>query len=232
VLQAQVCTVLMKRIVLVNPNTSEALTALMVEIARECAPDGLQIDGLTAPFGSPLITCDAELDEAAQAVRSLAPLLAQRAEGVIVSAFGDPGADDLSGLLDQPVVGIAAAAMWAGARGGRRFAVVTHTGSLVRRMALRAQEIGLGAHCVGVLATEGDPAALMATPAALESALHALAERAVGELGAEAIIVGGGPLGRVARALRGRLGVPVIEPIPEAVRCLVAALGPGTAVTR
>ena len=224
-LPAQAHTVLMKRIVLVNPNTSEALTALMVEIARECALDGLKIDGLTAPFGPPLITCDVELDEAARAVRSLAPLLAQSADAVIISAFGDPGSDELAALLDRPVVGIAEAGMRVAAANGRRFAVVTHTGRLVRRMALRAEEIGLGAHCVCVLATEGDPAAMMATPAELESALQALAERAVVEHGAEAIVIGGGPLGRVAKALSGKVGVPVIEAIPEAVRWLAAALG-------
>ena len=58
----------MKRIVLVNPNTSVALTTLMVEIARERAPENVQIEGLTAAFGAPLITCDAELDEATRAV--------------------------------------------------------------------------------------------------------------------------------------------------------------------
>lgn len=80
----------MKRIVLVNPNTSAALTTLMVDIARERAPANVQIEGLTAAFGAPLITCDAELDKAADAVRALERELAQRADAVIVSAFGDP----------------------------------------------------------------------------------------------------------------------------------------------
>src|SRR4029434_400468 len=44
---------LMQRIVLVNPNTSEPLTALMAEIAREKAPAFFRIDVLTAPFGAP-----------------------------------------------------------------------------------------------------------------------------------------------------------------------------------
>jgi Asp/Glu/hydantoin racemase len=215
----------MRRIVLVNPNTSEPLTALMVEIAREFSPAGFRIAGLTARFGAPLLTNEVEVDEAAHAVRALAPELAQSADAVIVSAFGDPGADDLAALLDQPVIGIAEAGMRAAAANGRRFAVVTHTRRLVRRMALRAEEIGLGAHCVCVLATEGDPVALMATPVELESALQGLAEQAVAKHGAEAIIIGGGPLGRVAKGLSGKVGVPVIEAIPEAVRYLDAALG-------
>ena len=215
----------MKRIALVNPNTSAVLTTLMVEIARECAPGNLQIEGLTAPFGAPLITCDAELAKAADAVHALAPELARRADAVIVSAFGDPGADELARSLRRPVVGIAEAGMRAAAANGRRFAVVTHTGRLVRRMAWRAEELGLGTQCVGVLATEGDPAALMAAPARLESGLMALAKRAVAELGAEAIVIGGGPLGRAAIALRDKVGVPVIEPIPEAVLHVAGVLG-------
>ena len=226
-LKAQVGTVLMKRIVLVNPNTTEALTTLMVEIAREHAPSSVQIEGMTAPFGTPLITCDAELDEASSAVLALAPRLAQNADAVIISAFGDPGAGNLASMLPLPVVGIAEAAMRAAAHGGRRFAVVTHTGRLVNRMARRAEEIGLGTRCVGVLASEDDPVALMARPAALEDALHVLALRAVRDLGADAIIVGGGPLGRVAKALRCRCGVPVIEAIPEAVGYVATALAAG-----
>jgi allantoin racemase len=215
----------MKRIVLVNPNTSEALTMIMVEIAREYASAGLYIDGLTVSFGPPLITCDTELDEAARSVLSVAPELAKRADAVIIGAFGDPGADALSGSLDCPVVGIAEAAMRAAVRDGRRFAVVTHTPRLVHHMTMRAETIGLGAHCVGVLATEEEPAVLMATPDVLEDALNALSERAIAELGAEAIIIGGGPLGRIARALNGQLSVPVIEPIPEAVRHVAEAVG-------
>jgi Asp/Glu/hydantoin racemase len=221
----------MKRIVLVNPKTSVALTKLMIEIARERAPANVQIEGLTAAFGAPLITCDAELDEAARAVLALERELAQRADAVIVSAFGDPGADELARLLCLPVIGIAEAGMRTAAANGRRFAVVTHTGRLVKRMAQRAEEVGLGMQCVGVLATEGDPVALMAAPAELERGLLALAKRAVTELGAQAIVIGGGPLGRLAIALRGKVGVPVVEPIPEAVLRLTEAMGLA-AVTR
>jgi len=213
------------RIVLLNPNTTAALTDLMVEIAREVAPADLSVEGLTAPFGPPLITCELELEAAARAVLSLAPVLAQRADAVIVAAFGDPAADALATMLAKPVIGIAEAAMRIAASGGRRFVVITHTGQLVARMARRAREIGLGANCVGVLATEGDPATLMANAAALESALKMLAHRGVEELGAEAVIVGGGPLGGVAKRLRGRVGVPVIEAIPAAVHHVAAALG-------
>ena len=218
----------MKRVALVNPNTSVATTAAMVEIARAAAPDGLLITGLTARFGAPLIASEAALDEAARAVKALAPELGF-ADGVIVSAFGDPGADTLSHSLGRPVVGIAEASMRAAARDDRKFAVVTTTPLLVGRILQRSDSIGLRHLCAGVLTTPGDPAALMAAPEDLERALQALAERAVAELGAQAVIIGGGPLARAARSLRNRLSVPVIEPIPEAVRSLAATLGAAAA---
>lgn len=212
----------MKTIALINPNTSHVITEDMVEIARSAAGRA-RIQGFTATFGVPLITCEAELDEATRVVEALAPDIA--ADGVIVSAYGDPGADTLGALLNRPVVGIAEASMRAAAREGRRFAVITTTPGLVRRISERAENLGLGPSCAGVLTAEGDAAELLRSPSALERALRSLAVRAVTGLGVEAIIVGGGPLGRVAHALRDTLGVPVIEPIPEAVRQIERMLG-------
>ena len=69
-----------------------------------------------------------------------------------------PGADELARLA-RPARGRNCRGQHARGGGERtfRFAVVTHMLHLTIRMALRAEEIGLGAHCVGVLATEGDP---------------------------------------------------------------------------
>jgi Asp/Glu/hydantoin racemase len=213
----------MRTVALVNPNTSADITDDMVEIARQSATGRLEIQGLTAQLGARLIICEAELDEAARAVLALAPGIT--ADAVIVSAFGDPAVEAMAKVLSRPVVGIAEASMRAAARGGRRFAVVTTTPGLARRIAGRAETLGLGPHCAAVLATDGDAAALTRSPGDLEASLRKLAVQAVEMHGAEAIVVGSGPLGRVARALRATLSVPVIEPIPEAVRCIERALG-------
>jgi Asp/Glu/hydantoin racemase len=212
-----------KTVALVNANISSGVTDDMVEIAQQSARGRLEIVGLTAPFGAPLITCEAELDEAARAVLALAPEI--RADAVIVSAFGDPAVEALGGALNRPVVGIAEASMRAAARGGRRFAIVTTTPGLARRISERAAQLGLGAFCIDPLTTQGDPIALMRSPIDLSRSLRELAVRAVDELGAQAVIVGGGPLGGVARSLRDTLRVPVIEPIPAAVCYIGRVLG-------
>ena len=90
-------------------------------------------------------------------------------------------------------------------------------------MAWRAEEVGVGTHCVGVLATEGDPIALMAAPAELETACWLLPGEPSPNLEPRPSSLAAGRSGG-AIALRGKVGVPVIEPIPEAV-LRVAELG-------
>jgi Asp/Glu/hydantoin racemase len=213
----------MKTVALVNANISSAITDDMVEIARQSARGRLDIVGITARFGARLITSEPELDEAARAVFALAPEIT--ADAVIVSAFGDPAAEALGIVLNRPVVGIAEASMRAAARGGRRFAIVTTTPGLARRISERAAKLGFGAFLIDTLTTQGDAAARMRSPSDLARSLRELALRAVDELGAQAIIVGGGPLGRVARSLRETLSVPIIEPIPAAVCYIGKMLG-------
>jgi Asp/Glu/hydantoin racemase len=61
----------------------------------------------------------------------------------------------------------------------------------------------------------------------LIGALAQAADIAVRQHGAEAVIIGGGPLAAAADRLRRLLSVPVIEPIPTAVRDLQVVLQAG-----
>lgn len=202
------------KLAIVNPNTDAAVTRMMVDIAAR--DTGANITGFTAPFGARLITNPVALAEAALAVRALAPQLADF-DGVIVAAFGDPGLAELRAALSVPITGIGEAAMHAAGRDRRRFAVVTTTPDLCAAISENAARGGYS-RFAGVWLTKGDACALTADPARLLSALHLACEAAVAEGGAEAIIIGGGPLSEAAEALRGALSVPVIAPITEAVQ--------------
>ncbi len=195
---------------------------MMVGIARESAPDGVSIDGRTAPFGAPLIVDPVALAEANRAVVSLAPALAaDPPDGVIVAGFGDPGLAGLCAILTCPVTGIAEAGMAAAARHGR-FVVVTTTDRLVDAIAVKAAAYGHGKAFGGVRLTQGDAAALTADPPALLAALRLACREAIAREGADAIVIGGGPLAVAARALAAEMPVPLIEPVPEAIHLALA----------
>ena len=175
------------------------------------------MEGLTAPFGAPLITSADALRVAGQAVEAACERLAGAPpDGLVIAAFGDPGLDAARSRLSIPVVGIAEAAMLAAAAIGR-FSVVTTTPGLVASITKLAGRYGCAEHLRSVRLTPGDPTAIMEDPIRLIEALAAACGEAIRHDGIDAIVIGGGPLAVAARALRSRVPVPIIEPVPCAV---------------
>lgn len=212
------------RLALINPNTNAATTAAMVEIAQAAAA-GVTVEGITAPFGAPLITTPEALETGAAAVEAVcATLPPERYHGVIVAAFGDPGLDAARRLLAIPVTGLAEASLLAASAHGR-FSVVTTTPALVDSIEGLAERYGCAGALASVRLTPGDPAVTMRDPARLVDALETGCREAIEKDGALAVVIGGGPLAAAAQALRVRLSVPVVEPIPAALARMLAIIG-------
>ncbi len=221
------------RLLLINPNTRIQTTALMTDIANEALdesrnqrmqpPPNARVEGLTVKQGVPLITDEPALTEAAKALIDLIGATdLSHYRGIIIAAFGDPGLGEVRARVEIPVTGIAEAAM---AEAPGRFAVVTTTPLLATSIERSARLYGHAERFAGVHLTPGDPASLMASPSALLEAMLEACQRAIRAVAPDSIVIGGGPLARVARELRQRLPLPVIEPIPAATRlALVRAL--------
>ena len=218
----------MRDILLLNPNTSTATTAMMVRLAALAAPPGWRVRGATAGDGPGMIVDEAELERSAVEVerswRADAQAVATPVAGVIVGAFGDPGIARLRAISAVPVVGLCESSMHEAAAGGRRFGIATVTPGLVRAIDGLARAHGFASLYTGIQLTPGEPRALAADPRALEDALAEAVARCIEHDGAEAVIIGGGPLGQAAAALGARFAVPVIAPIAAAVRRLTSAV--------
>jgi allantoin racemase len=85
------------------------------------------------------------------------------------------------------------------------------------------RRVSPGGAFTGVRVPDGDPLELAADPARQERELALSVRECIERDGAEAVIVGGGPLSATARALRDQFGAEIIEPVPAAMR-LVARL--------
>ncbi|MBB5392722.1 MULTISPECIES: aspartate/glutamate racemase family protein [unclassified Herbaspirillum] len=214
----------MRHILLINPNSSAATTEMMVAIAAAELPPGFSVSGVSARSGPGMIVNSAELEAAAPEVERNWQEFGRQSAGVIVSAFGDPGIERVRAAGKTPVAGICEASMLEAAQGGRRFGVATVTPELAGAIAAKAQQLGLGGLYTGIRLTAGDPRALAADPQALEQALAQSVRECVELDGAQAVVIGGGPLGQAAIALARRFTVPVIAPIPAAVRDLLRQL--------
>lgn len=211
-------------ILVINPNTSRETTAMMVDIARACVPDGIIVTGATAVRSSPMIVTAEALAAAAGEVVEMGVRRAPQASGVIISAFGDPGLADLRQRISIPAVGICEASMIEAATGGRRFGVATVTPQLASAIEQRARDLGLHHLYTGIRLTSGDPIALAADPLRLEQALAEAVALCFDQDRAEAVIIGGGPLGQAAIGLARSFNQPVIAPIPSAVRLLLTMI--------
>ncbi|MFE5796364.1 aspartate/glutamate racemase family protein [Streptomyces sp. NPDC056503] len=215
----------MTLVVLVNPNTHRATTEMMAAIARRTLRprDGYDVRGVTVAAGPPMLVDEEALRASARHVREAVDALLAAPDGgevaaLVVSAFGDPGVEDLRTRTAVPVVGIAEAALREAGADGRRFGIATTTPGLAAAIDARAARLGWSAQYTGVRLTPGDPNRLAATPDAMTELLAEAVDRCVKEDGAEAVVIGGGPLGEAAEALRHRFPVPVIGPIPAAGR--------------
>jgi len=213
------------RLLLINPNTSAAMTARMErEAAAVLAPD-VTLTGLTAARGLPYIASRAEAQLAGGAV--LETLAEHQAgyDAAVIAAFGDPGLIAARELFDLPIVGMAEAAMLTACLLGQRFGLVTFSGTLLPWYEDAVALSGLSARCACVRAVAAAFRSVAEVQHELEDEIVALANRAVTEDGADTVILAGAPLTGLAVRVRDLVPVPLIDP-------LAAALGQAQAVVR
>jgi allantoin racemase len=209
------------RVLLINPNSSEATTTMMVAIAMSAAADGFDVLGATATRAPAMIVSADALEAAAPEVEEIARAHRNACDGIIVCAFGDPGLAEIKAAMTLPAVGIGESSMLEAAEAGRRFGVATTTPLHKAKIDALPDALGLRSCYTGTRLAEGDPEALMRDPARLRAALAGAVEACIAEDGADAVVIGGGPLGEAARALQPMFTVPVIAPIPAAVRRII-----------
>ncbi|MFE5546157.1 aspartate/glutamate racemase family protein [Streptomyces sp. NPDC056534] len=212
--------------VLINPNTSTATTAMMTALARRALGDAFPVRGVTVTRGPLMLTDPAALAAAAPEVvaAGLRAAAAGDCAALLVGAFGDPGAELLRAATDVPVMGLGEAALREAAAGGTPFGIATTTPLLADAIAARVTALGLADRYTGLRLTAGGPEHLSARPELLLDALERAVRACVDRDGARAVVIGGGPLGDAAEELRTRCAVRIVAPIPAACGALVRAL--------
>ncbi len=213
------------RILLANPNMTQAMTDSLAALAAMALPPGTEVIARTAPRGFPYISSLAEAQIAgAICLEMLAE--APPVDAAIIAAFGDPCLAAARELFDFPVVGMAEAAILSAVQLGGRFAIVTFTPAMTPWYLASVTALGLGPRCLGVI-TPGDPAVQVTGVAQTKrAALRDLAHKAA-EQGAEVIIFGGAPLAGLAQDLAAEVPAILVDPITAATRQAYALAGIG-----
>lgn len=209
------------RLLLLNPNTSEAMTRRMTAVAVQAAAPGTSIRAVTASRGIPYISGRAEAQIGGAVLLEMLAEHRPDADAAIVAAFGDPGLIAARELFDIPVVGLAEAAMLSACMLGARFSIVTFAPSLRAWFADCVAMHGLGDRCASIRTLDAVPAGDVANvqdEARVQDLIVELAADAVRLDGAEVIIPAGAPLSGLAAAIRDRVPVPVVDQVVAAVK--------------
>jgi Asp/Glu/hydantoin racemase len=205
------------RLLLINPNTSAAMTALIeAETRRALSPDSTLV-AVTAAFGVPYIDSRASMAIAGHAaldafLRASAEMR-QEFNAVILGCFGDPGLRALRETATCPVVCLADAACMAAAATARRFSIVTGGRSWIPILNDYVADLGLGSQLASIRAVEQTGASIAAEPHAGLAELESEVAACVSEDGAESVIIGGAGLAGVARRLAPRIDAPLIDSV-------------------
>lgn len=219
------------RILLINPNISTSVSELIRAEAERSASPGTTVQVLTAPFGVAYIETRFEALIGAYATAQLAAEHHESADAVVVAAFGDPGLAGLREALSIPVTGLTEAALASACLLGQRFSIVAISQRIRAWYRETVQHIGLEGRLASIRGLDEPLADIGNVQGNQGDRLVALAERCVAEDGADVIVLAGAPLAGLARSLRGRLPVPVVDGVSSAVRHAesLVALQPGSA---
>ena len=211
----------MRQLLVVNPNTSAQVTALLQQHVQREAGAGVQVRSVTARLGAPYIASEASYAVAAHAAldawaAALAEPGSAAPDAVLIGCFGDPGLFALREASPAPVTGLAEAAFAEAAQHGR-FAIVTGGVRWVPMLERLALALGHQA-LVGIHTVAPTGAQLMADPAGARALLAQACQEAAERWDAQAVIVGGAGLAGMAAALQGQVGVPLVDSVGAGTR--------------
>ena len=195
----------------VNPNTTESMTAAIGASARAAAGPGTRVEAVTPAMGPASV--ESHYDEALSVPGLLAEIArgeADGADGYVVACFGDPGLDAARELATGPVVGIAEAAMHAATMLGRGFSVVTTLGRTAGRARDLAEHYGFGRACRGVHACEIPVLDLETDPGARATVTEA-ARAALARDGSDVVVLGCAGMADLCAHISAEVGAPVVD---------------------
>jgi allantoin racemase len=220
---------------IVNPNTTAAMTASVVAAAQRVAQPGTVLLGATAGWGSHSIESHldevwgaaavAELVEAAEAAESA------RIDAYVIACFGDTGLPAAQEIAAGPVVGMTEAALVTAALIAHRFTIVTMPRRTLEQSDRVVRSLGLGHRCA-VRAVDVAVSQVHSGSGQLLELFIDEGRQAMARDDAEALILGCSGLADLVEPLQEALGIPVIEGVAAGVAMAQALLAQRLATSR
>jgi allantoin racemase len=210
-------------ILVVNPNTSQEMTAAIDRTAQAAAGSSANVVTIRSTNGP--YTIEGALDAALATAGMLEVVAAYKYpfDAVVVACFSDPGVEALRMLVRVPVVGIGAASFMQAACLSQRFAIITPVAGTQERYTAVAAAMGLDRQFVGTYQTPLSVADFESDDPAVLETLVFHAEQAVKD-GADCLLFGCAGIADQIHDIEARVGVTCVASAAAGVTQAMASL--------
>ena len=220
------------RILVVNPNTTQAMTDEIGHAARAAAGPGTEIECVQPEAGPRSI--EGAADEVLAAYHTLDVVASTRGryDAYVIACFGDPALAACREVSGVPVIGIAEAAFHVGALLAHRWSIVTVLPRVKPLLEELVHRNGMELRCASIRCT---PLTVLEIEEDIERTRRMMVEEArdaIANDGAEAILLGCAGLGPLDRWMSEQLGVPVLDGVACAVKLAEALHGYGVTTSK
>jgi len=210
------CQIRSTSIIVINPNSLDAVTAGIDEaLAPLRMTGGPAIRCLTLKEGPPGIQTQADVESVTLPLAKLAKSLESEAGAFVIACFSDPGLHLVRETVKKPVLGIAECGVLTALTLGHTFGVVAILeGSIQRHMRLWGA-MGVNDRLAGELAIDMPVADLTDRKRTLARMIE-VGTRLRDEHRANVIVMGCAGMAPLRAPLQDALGIPVVEPTQAA----------------
>lgn len=194
-------------IVVINPNSSERISAEMREALRNYST----VSVVTSTFGPAAIESDGDVEAAIDPLVATARGL--ESDAFIIGCFSDPGLSEVRAAVDVPVYGIAESAITEALRVGDRIGVISSVQASVPRHDRYWHRLGVADSIAGDIPV-GLGVLELASAEAFERTVTA--GKQLAELGADVVVLGCTGMSHMRARVEDALGIPVVDPCDAA----------------
>src|SRR4051812_21212161 len=200
------------KLLIVNGNTTEAVTRTVTDVARAAAPSAEIMAG-TATFGAALIASRADVAIAEHATLSALAAHYRGCDAALIAVSMDTGLRAARAALPIPVTGMTEAAIHTACFLGGRFGLVTFDARCTALYRELVEANGLIGRLAGIEVIDTTFDTVYANTAAFENKITEAANVLVRDRGAEAVILWGAAVAGVAARIEARLSVPMLDAV-------------------
>jgi len=208
------------KILIINPNTTSAMTHSIGEAARKIATDGTAIVVVNPEHGPASIQGPQDGEDALPGLfetfdKELGN--GHTYDAVIIACFDDTGLSELKSRTAIPVLGIGEAAFHAATMLGSKFSVVTTLAVSIPVIEENLSTYGFGTQCSRVRASGVPVLELEEKDGNSYEEILTEAKKAIQDDNCDVIILGCAGMADLAADMTGLLGRPVIDGVGAAV---------------